>query len=330
MNIRKYLTIVHKRSYVFDSQVFDDSDVDDLEGFPRIHPRLEGRGLLYAPAFWPTRVTTLQGRGSFRTGGAWVTASTTSSALSLTGLPLAVSVRVFATRWVMSAAEYAALLRSAGPEVALPPLDVFNKHVRRVHAALARNRAQLQQWPSSPTFRRPTRPRCGSSTSSTWPTPCVSGSRSTTTGAPRRPCRMSIRGEGLRAHWTGALSPGLRWRQRTGARAERLLCLAFPPLTVFSRWAEAGREVGPGACPAWPPLPPTSIVWRGVSGPPSLCSLLSTLGLQPRSCCRSPIQPLTLIAPVLRLVHIPAPAQRTCPAGACPPSGFAVSPGRPC
>ena len=59
------MTIVHKRSYVFDSQVFDDSDVDDLEGFPRIHPRLEGRGLLYAPAFWPTRVTALQSRGFF-------------------------------------------------------------------------------------------------------------------------------------------------------------------------------------------------------------------------------------------------------------------------
>ena len=45
----------------------------------------------------------------------------------------------------MSDAEYAALLRSAGPGEALEPPDAFNEYVRRVHAALARNRAQLQR-----------------------------------------------------------------------------------------------------------------------------------------------------------------------------------------
>ena len=206
MNIRKYLTIVHKRSYVFDSQVFDDSDVDDLEGFPRIHPRLEGRGLLYAPAFWPTRVTALQGRGFF-----W-------------------DLRRLGDRLNQI---FCALLNGA-------PARSLGKGFRNTAGMC--------------TFRRPTRPRCGSSTSRTWPTPCVSGSGSTTMGAPRRPCPMRFRGEGLRAHWAGALSPGLRWRQRNGARAERLLCLAPPPPTGFPRWAGAGRGVGPGA---WPPLPPT-------------------------------------------------------------------------
>ena len=66
--MRSQIFDVHKNVNVrvnVRSQVFDDFDVDDLEGFPRIHPHLEGRGLLYAPAFWPTRVTALQGRGFF-------------------------------------------------------------------------------------------------------------------------------------------------------------------------------------------------------------------------------------------------------------------------
>ena len=45
----------------------------------------------------------------------------------------------------MTDAEYAVLLRSAGPEVGLPPPEVFNEYVRRIHAALARNRARAQQ-----------------------------------------------------------------------------------------------------------------------------------------------------------------------------------------
>ena len=45
----------------------------------------------------------------------------------------------------MTDAEYAALLRSAGPDVGLPSPEVFNDLVRRLHAAADRNRVRAQR-----------------------------------------------------------------------------------------------------------------------------------------------------------------------------------------
>ena len=75
---------------------------------------------------------------------AWVTASTSSSACPLTGLPPATSAKLFRDPVGMSDAEYAALRRPAR----IPrPQSAFNGYFRRFATAGARNPVQLRPYP---------------------------------------------------------------------------------------------------------------------------------------------------------------------------------------